>query len=464
MSVPPVSAAPLSSESLESVAAAAVDRARAAGAQQAEACVEALRSFRVRVLGGEIDSFRQSVTHGLGLRVMVDDAVGFVSSTDLRAEALDPIARSAVALARHSTPDPANRLAEPDGGAVPGDLRMFDQAVLDMSTEAKVDLALDLERIALAHDKRIRRTQGANVATLDGAVAIVNSAGVARSWSGTGTSLSVVPLADDRDGKQQNGAYGVSKRWLSELPTAEAVATEAARRAIARIGARTVPTARVPIVMHPDVAAAWIAEMYEAFSAEAVIKKSSWLTELLGQSIAAPLLTLVDDGRLAGGIGTSPYDGEGVPTRRNVLIDGGVCKQFAYDTYHAHRAGAASTGSASRSYSSLPSIGYHNLYIEAGKTPPETILRGIDRGFYLEDTGSFGFNAVTGDYSYQAQGFWIEKGEKAFPVDGVTVASNSLDMLRGVQAVGNDLVFEHSVAAPTLLIDAMTVSGAGEQA
>jgi PmbA protein len=251
----------------------------------------------------------------------------------------------------------------------------------------------------------------------------------------------------------------VSRRRLSDIPPLSTIATEAARRAVSRIGARPVPAARVPVVLHPDIAASWIGEMHEAFSGEALIKRSSWLTDRLDQVIAAPCVTLVDDGRMPGGIGTEPWDGEGVATRRNVLIDRGRLARFIYDTYHARRANTRSTGSAVRSYASQPSIGAMNLYLAAGAESPEQILKKVDRGFYMDDQGSFGFNSVTGDYSYQAQGFWIENGEKTRPVDGVTVASNSLEMLKNVVAVGNDLRFDRSVAAPTVLISEMTVSG-----
>jgi len=191
-----------------------------------------------------------------------------------------------------------------------------------------------------------------------------------------------------------------------------------------------------------------------------VIKKESWLTAKLGQTIASPLVTLVDDGVKKGAVGSSLYDGEGIATRRNVLIDRGRCAMFLYDLYHARRAGTRSTGSAVRSYASTPGIGAFNLYLEPGSESPEAILAKVDRGFYMDDQGSFGFNEVTGDYSFQAQGFWIEGGKKTFPVEGITVASNSLEMLKNVVAVGNDLRFLHSIASPTLLIAEMTVSGA----
>jgi PmbA protein len=448
---------------LETIAADAVERARRAGADQAEACVESSRSFSVEVNGGRIETLKQSATRGLGLRVIVGGAVGFVSSNDLSGERIADLARRAVALARLSTPDPANALPTPaEAGSDGGDLGLLDRAVVALSAERKIEMALELERVALAYDPRIRRTDGAHVSSGSGISVVANSNGLVRTSSGASVSAYVVPLADDRDGKQQNGAYGMSKRRLDELPAMETIAKEAASRAVARIGAGAVAPARVPVVMHPDVAGNWIAEMLDAFSAESVIKKSSWLTEKLGATIASPLVTLVDDGTLAGGVGSAPHDGEGVATRRNVLIERGVCAMFLYDTYHARRAGTRSTGSATRGYSSVPAIGSHNLYLEAGADAPEAILRKADRGFFMTDQGSFGFNSVTGDYSFQAQGFWIERGTKSFPVEGVTVASNSLDMLRNVAAMGNDLRWEGSVASPTLLIAEMTVSGGGE--
>src|SRR5437016_3315620 len=224
------------------------------------------------------------------------------------------------------------------------------------------------------------------------------------------------------------------KRRRRDVPALTEIAAEASRRAVARIGARPVPSARVPVVLHPDIAASWIAEMHEAFSGEALIKRSSWLTDRQDQIIASPLVTLVDDGRRPGGTGSEPWDGEGVATRRNLLIERGRLAGFLYDVYHARRAGMRSTGSAVRSYSTQPSIGSMNLFLEPGAETPEQILKKVDRGFYMDDQGSFGFNSVTGDYSYQAQGFWIEKGEKIHPVEGVTVASNSLEMLKNVVA------------------------------
>ena len=461
MSDPARDGRPLDATALLRLGEEAVGCARRAGAEHAEACLESLRSFSVRVNGGTIESLKQSVTRGLGLRVLVGGGQGFVSSTDLAPDSLEELARHAVALARFSTPDEANAFPTPDdaGDEPLPDLELLDPALLAWPAERRIEMALALERVALAFDPRIRRTDGAGVSTRDGHAALVNSSGLARVSSGTTVSAGVAPLAEDGAGKQQTGWYGMVKCRLDELEDPEAIAREAARRAVARIGARQVPTARVPVVLSPDIAAAWIGEMLEAFSGEAHLKRTSWLTDRLGGTIASGLVTLVDDGRLPRAVGSEPFDGEGMPTRRNVLIEQGRFATILYDHYHARRAGTRSTGSAVRGYASTPGIGSHNLYLEAGREDPETLLARVEHGFYMDDQGSYGFNSTTGDYSFQAQGFWIEGGAKTFPVEGVTVASNSLDMLANVAAVGSDLRFLGSVASPTLLIAEMTVSG-----
>lgn len=446
---------------LAALAQQAVERARAAGAAVADACVENSQAFTVRVRGGAIETLKQSGTLGVGVRAIVGGAVGFASGTDLTPAGLDDLARRAVALARYATPDDANGAPTPDeaGEAPDDDLALHDPACAALDPERKIAMALELERIALGHDPRIHRCDGAAVSSAEGVCAIANSHGVSRAWQGTSASAWVVALADDGDGRQQTGVHGMSRRRLADLPEMETLAREAARRAVARIGGRRVPSAKVPVVMHPDIAASWLAEMYDAMTGEALLQKRSWLDGRLDTLVASNRVHIVDDGRMPHGLGSSPYDGEGYPTRRLALVDAGVFKAFAYDHYHARRAGTRSTGNGSRGFASTPGIGYHNLHIARGGTPVADLLRQVDRGFYYDDQGSFGFNPVTGDYSYQAQGFWIEKGERVHPVEGVTVAGNSLQMLRDIAAVGDDLEFRTSVASPTLLIGEMTVSG-----
>jgi PmbA protein len=215
----------------------------------------------------------------------------------------------------------------------------------------------------------------------------------------------------------------------------------------------------VPVILHPDVAARWLAHFFGALSGDQVFKRTSYLTGALGQPIGSPLVTVVDDGLLPGGVASAPFDGDGQPTRRNVLIEKGVCRMFVYDDYWARKAGSSSTGSAVRAHTGAPAIGHRNLYLENGTTPPEEIRRGVDRGLFMTDQGAFGYNGTTGAYSYQAGGLWIENGEVVHPVQEITVASTTLDMLQGVARVGNDLRFNGAVNSPTLLIAEMTISG-----
>jgi len=445
---------------LQALTEQAVTLARTAGADVADACAERSRAFTVRVHGGSIESLKQSGTLGIGVRAIVGGAVGFASGTDTSREGLADLAARAVALARFATPDEAQGAPTPaEAGEAPDDaLELFDPAAAELDPERKIAMALELERIALAHDPRVTRSDGSAVSSAQGAFAIANSHGLARAWEGTSVSAWVVALAEDGP-KQQTGVHGMARRHVADLPTMESIAREAARRAVARVGARTVPTARVPVVMHPDIAASWLAELYDAMTADALLQQRSWLAGKVGSQVAANLVNIVDDGRLRRGLGSSPYDGEGVPTRRNVLVDAGIFRGFAHDHYHARRAGTHSTGNGSRGFASTPGIGYHNLCIARGATPVADLMARVDRGFYYDDSGSFGFNPVTGDYSFQAQGHWIEKGERVYPVDGVTVAGQSLQMLRDIAAVGDDLEWRGSVASPTLLISEMTVSG-----
>lgn len=450
----------LAGDALLAHAASAIERARALGAGQAEACLESVSAFTVRTHGGTVESLKQSGTLGLGVSALVDGRIGFASGTDLSASGVEDLARRAVALARFATPDEANGFpTRAEAGDAPGgDLRIADEAAAELPPDRKIEMALELERAALGHDPRVGRTDGCVVSSSEGVFAVANSHGVARAWRGTSVSAWVVALADDGP-RQQSGVWGMARRALAELPSMESIGRRAAARAVERIGARTVPSARVPVVMDPEVAGAWIASMHDAFCGDAVIKRSSWLVDRLGERIAPEHVTLVDDGRLAGAVGTSPWDGEGVPTRRTVLVDRGVCAAFAYDAYHARRRGLASTGNAARGFSSRPGVSYHNLFVEPGADRVEALIGRVKRGLYFDHHGSFGFNAVTGDYSYQASGHWIEDGVKAFPVDGITVAGNSLTMLASIEAVGRELEFRHAVASPALLLSEMTVGG-----
>ena len=445
---------------LSDAAEKAVAFATKAGAQQADALVESGRQFRVDIHQGEIENLKQSEARGLGLRVFVDQKVALVYTSDLREGTLKDLAQRAVTLAKKSTADPFASLpdAAPKMAGDAASLELFDPAVVELSAEKKIAMAKEIEKTALAYDKKILRCDGCTVQSGIGETFLASSLGQAVSYKGTQVGAFVYPLADDGP-RQQAGGYGDFQRVLAKLKSPEAIGKEGARRAVSRVGARSVPAQKVPVIMHPDIAGNWLQNMFAAFSGEQAFKKTSFLTEKLGQKIASDLVTVVDDGVLKSGISTAPFDGEGVPAQRNVLIDKGVLKMFVYNTYWAKKAKAQSTGSANRNYQNAPGIGAKNLYIANGTNSFEDILKSVDRGFYMVDQGAFGFNPTTGSYTYQAAGFWIEKGAIAFPVDEITCASTTLDMLAGIAMVGNDLEFSGGINSPTLKIAEMTVSG-----
>jgi PmbA protein len=226
-----------------------------------------------------------------------------------------------------------------------------------------------------------------------------------------------------------------------------------------RLGSRQVATCEVPVVFDPDTAEELLGHLFRALSGYSVFRGATFLKDKLGQRVASPLLTVVDDGRRPRGLGSRPFDGEGLPTRRNVPVERGVLRHWLCDSYAARKLGARPTGSARRGVAGGPSVGAGNLYFEPGTSSPEEIVAGVERGLYVTDLIGFGVNVVTGDYSQGAVGHWIEGGRLTHPVHEVTIAGNLRDMLRDVDAVGSDLVFRGSSAAPTIRVRRMTLSG-----
>ena len=234
---------------------------------------------------------------------------------------------------------------------------------------------------------------------------------------------------------------------------------KAAERTLRRLGARQVKTAEVPVVFDPETAGEILGTLFAAISGYAVFRNATFLKDRLGQPVASPLVTLVDDGRRVRGLGSRPFDGEGQPTRRNQPIEKGVLRYWLCDAYSGRKIGARPTGTARRGVGGGPGVGASNLYFEPGEATPEAILASTARGLYVTDLIGSGVNVVTGDYSQGAVGHWIENGRLTHPVHEVTIAGNLREMLMDVDAVGNDLVFRGASASPTLRIRKMTVSG-----
>lgn len=447
------------STSYEALAKRLVARAKKQGATQAEAFVQVGREASCRVRDGEIEHLTQATSKGVGLRVIVKRRLGFSFTSDFEPGSLNAFVDRAVQLAEAAAPNPLNGLpTDEDLGDFPEVGPLFDPAVASLSPQWKIDAALELEKVARAYDPRVKTVESVEAGESVGEVFLANSRGVSGYSQGSSVYLYAGVVAEAA-GQLQNSWWYDARRFFADLESPEQVAKEAARRAVRMLGAKKVKSAKVPVIFDPMMAASFIGGIAGAVNGDAVFKKSSFLASKLGQTIAPPTVTIVDDGLMPKGLATSPFDGEGVPTRRSALLDKGVLKTFLYDAFTARKANTRSTGNASRGYRSLPSIGTHNLYLEPGTRAPQALVKEVPNGFYVTTMLGHGANLVTGEYSRGANGLWIENGELTRPVQEVTVAGNLLDMLSRIDGLGNDLTFRGSVGAPTIRFNELTVSG-----
>jgi PmbA protein len=450
---------------LESLAADVVAQAMKAGASDAEAVVREGDEFSVNVRMGEVETLKESGFRGLGLRVFLGSKSASASTSDLTPEGIRELVHGAMALAEVTEEDPFNGLPEAgEFGAAAGDLHLYYEDVYSLEGRERIEWARRAEAAALSADPRITNSDGGSFDAATGRKAMANSRGFAGGYRTSSAGVSVAPLAMDDDGQMQRDGWWSSARRLADLESPESIGQEAARRTLRRLGARRVPTQRVPIVFAPEVARSLVGSVFEAASGDAVWRGASFLAGRLGEPIAAPTLTIIDDNTLllpsgAGGFGSSPFDGEGLPSRRTVVVENGVLCNYLLNTYTARKLGMNSTHNASRGLAGTPGIGCGNLFLEPGTLSPDQIIGDVTAGLYVTGLMGFGVNVVTGDYSRGATGLWIENGQLTHAVEEVTIAGNLAEMLRNVAAIGNDLVFRSAVASPTLRIDGMTVAG-----
>jgi PmbA protein len=451
---------------LESLAADVVAMARKAGASDAEAVAREGDEFSVDVRMGQVETLTESGSRALGLRVIFGKRSASASTSDLTADGIHQLVEGAVALAHITEEDPFAGLPETsEFGAIQGDMGMYFDDVYSLPAEQRIDMARSAESSALAYDKRITNSNGASFNASTGRKVLANSRGFLGSYRSSYAGISVVPLAKDENGHMQRDFWHSSARRLADLESPESVGREAARRTLRRLGARRMPTQQVPIVFAPEVARTLIGSVFEAASGDSVWRSASFLAGKLGETIAASSLTIVDDNIMVfpsgvAGFGTSPFDDEGLPTQRTVVVENGILQNYLLNTYTARKLGMKSTHNAARGLAGTPGIGAGNLYLEPGTQTPESIIAAIPKGLYVTSLMGQGVNLVTGDYSRGATGLWIENGELTHAVEEVTIAGNLAEMLQSISAIGNDLLFRSSVAAPTLRIDGMTLAGA----
>ncbi len=431
--------------------------ARAAGASAGDVIVAEGTEFSVTVRKGDVETLTEAGSKALGVRVFAGKRTASTYTSDFSWPTLQRLVEEVVGMARATGEDDAAGL--PDEAAPPEevDLGLFDPSSGALPTDERIERARRAEAAAL-ETPGIANSQGASWSQGEGSVVLANTLGFLGSYRTSSVSLSVTPQAE-RAGQMERDSWYTAGRGLPDLEAPEQVGRTAAERTLRRLGARQVPTGEVPVVFDPETAAEILGTLFSAVSGYAVFRNATFLKDRLGEEVASPLLTMVDDGRRRRGLGSRPFDGEGLPTRRNVPVERGVLRHWLCDSYSARKIGAQPTGSARRGGGGGPSVGASNLYFMPGEASPDEIVGGVSRGLLVTDLIGFGVNVVTGDYSQGAVGHWIEGGRLVHPVHEVTIAGNLRVMLRDVDAVGKDLVFRGSSASPTIRIKKMTVSG-----
>ena len=448
------------STDLQSLATDVVSRAMQGGATSAECVVREGDEFSTVVRLGQVETLKESGSKAIGVRVFFGQRSASTYSSDFSAAAIERMLQSALELAKITSEDPYAGIPETAKlGSLSGDLNLYHEDVYSLPGPERIDYARRAEKAALDSDPRIKNSEGGSFDAATGRKVLANSHGFVGEYRRSYCSVAVVPIAQDEQGSMQRDYWYSVARSLAKLDSAQKVGKEAARRTLRRLGARKVKTAHVPVILDPMVASSMLEHIFEGVNGDSVYRGASFLAGKLGEKIAGPNVTVIDDGTMVGGFGTTPFDGEGIPTRRTVVIENGVLKSYLLNTYTAKKLGLETTANASRGLAGTPGIGPGNYFLQPGAKTPQQIIGEIKDGLYVTEFLGHGANLVTGDYSRGASGMWIVNGELAYPVEEITIAGNLKDMYQNIVAIGSDLVFRSSSAAPTIRIDGMTIAG-----
>jgi PmbA protein len=428
------------------------------GADQFELYFERRRATKIESKDLKVDSVSRSEDVGLSVRLIRDRRMGFSYTTSLEKDAIEKAVRTALEVAAFM-PEDDNAGFFSFSSAVYPNVDAFDATGLQAPTQRKVELALELEAACRRQDARIKAVRSAAISEVMHEIHLVDSGGEHLTHQQTMFSSSVSAKAEQDGDSQMGGDFGFSN-YLDNLDTA-AVARQAAQYATELLGAKSAPTMQCPAVLRNSVVAELVEFLSSSFSAEEIDKGRSMLAGKHGQRIFSERVSLVDDGLMPGGYATSPFDGEGIPSSKTLLVDGGMVSGALYDSYYARKLGAEPTGSAQRGIKAPPSIGFSNLYMQPGKHSPEQLLEGISRGILITDLmGVHTANPVTGDFSLGASGILIENGKLTRPCRGFAVAGNVLELFRRMTDISSDLRFFGNVGAPSVRVSELSVGGA----
>ncbi len=363
---------------LQQLATDIVTKASKAGATDAEVVIREGDEFSTTVRLGEVETLKESGSRGIGLRVFVGQRVASTSSSDFTPEGIEHLISGALALARVTSEDPFAGLADAsEFGQLDHDLDLYHEDVYSLPTAERIDFARRCEAAAMSADTRIQNSDGGSFDAATGRKVFANSRGFVGEYRSSYCSVSTSPIAMCKNGEMQRDYWYSAARTLAKLDSPESVGAEAARRTLRRLDGRRVPTQRVPIVFAPEIARSLIGAIFDAANGDSIYRGASFFTGKLGEQVAAESINVIDDGTIVGGHGSSPFDGEGLPTRRKVIVENGVLKTYLLNTYTARKLNMQSTGNAVRGLAGNPGIGNGNLYLEAGKLSPEEILREI---------------------------------------------------------------------------------------
>ena len=435
-----------------------LSRVLAGGATDAKVVARAGQDLSVRVRMGETELVEEAGTQSISVRAMKGRRVATSSTNDLTPVGLARLVGDALELCDLSQEDPSAGLPDPSELATSyPDLDLYDAACGGVNAAEAIERARRAEQAARDSDTRITNSEGASFGRTAGGFVMATSGGFRGGYHGSYASLSVSPVAADEGGKNRTSGYWSARRILAKLEDEVAVGREAARRTVALLGAKKVPTQEAPVVFDPDAARSLLGAFAGCITGDAIYRRSSFLVDKLGEKVASELVTIVDDPLIVSGPGSRPFDGDGLPARRNVVVSGGTLQTYLLDTYSARKLGMKSTGSAASATGT--GAGVSNFFLQPGKTTHDEIVRSTKRGLYVTGMMGFGFNAVTGDFSRGALGYWIEDGELAYPVSEITISLNFRELLARIDAVGDDLDLKSGVASPTIRVSSMTIAG-----
>ena len=437
-------------ERLSYVAQRLLDSARAAGADQCEVTCNEDAGLAVNVRMGEVETVEATRDRGVSMTVYFGRRKGSASTADLREDSLAATVAQACAIARHTEEDPAAGLADADLMAEV--LREFDgwhPAPFDAARA--IDVALACEAAGRELDPRIGNSDGASMNANASLSVYANSHGFLGAERATSYSTGCALIAGEGEAMQRDGWYSVALAQ-EDLESPEAIGRKAARRTLDRLDPRRLPTGQVPVLFAAEMARSLIGSFIGAVSGGALYRRASFLLDSAGSRVFPDWFAIEEDPFLPRGFRSAAFDAEGVATRRSMLVEGGIVQRYVLGSYSARRLGLATTANAG---------GVHNLQVKASAGDLGAMLRGMGRGLLVTELMGQGVNAITGDYSRGAAGFWVENGEIAFPVDGITIAGNLKAMFAGIEAVGSDIDPRSHVRTGSILVGRMTVAGEG---